>query len=176
MISVEEYIRSEWDAENRHEYVEGEIIEIPLSNDTHNQIVGNIFFAVCKNLRKANYQVYAIDIKVSLPGGTKIFYPDLFATKEPKYVDNQYIKYFPEIIVEVVSPGSHSHYYIDKYLEYTKIISLQYYLIVEPETILITMYARSAEVWELQKFTKLSDEISLPSLGANLLLQDIYAG
>jgi hypothetical protein len=38
------------------------------------------------------------------------------------------------------------------------------------------MYARSAEVWELQKFTKLSDEISLPSLGANLLLQDIYAG
>jgi hypothetical protein len=37
------------------------------------------------------------------------------------------------------------------------------------------MYARTAEGWEVQKFTKLTDEISLPALGASLFLKDIYA-
>jgi Uma2 family endonuclease len=175
MITIEEYIKSEWRAEKRHEYLNGVLIEIPQSDDTHNEFVGNIFFALHEKLRKANYQVYGINIKVLIPGPTKIFYPDLFATKEPRTHQNQYIKNEPELILEVVSPCTHSHDYIDKYIEYTKIPSLHYYLIVEPETILITMYARTAEGWEVQKFTKLTDEISLPALGASLFLKDIYA-
>lgn len=174
MITVEEYIKSEWISERRHEYIDGKLMEIPQSDDTHNEIIGKIVVALHTVIKRAGYELYAIDLKVSIPGEKKIFYPDLFVTKEKRTPFNQYIKQAPELIVEIVSPGSHSHDYIDKYIEYTKIPSLHYYLIVEPETILITMCTRTEEGWEVQKFTRLTDEISLPVLGATLLLKDIY--
>jgi Uma2 family endonuclease len=175
MITIEEYIKSEWSAENRHEYVDGVLIEILQSDDTHNQVVGNIGLCIANKIKNAGYQLYLIDIKVATPDQLKIFYPDVMVTNEIRTQENAYIKKAPVLLAEIVSPGSHSHDYIDKYIEYTKIPSLQYYLIVEPETILITMYIRTTEGWKIQKFTKLSDEISLPAIGANMILQDIYA-
>jgi Uma2 family endonuclease len=174
MITIEEYIQSEWSAKIRHEFIDGVLIEIPQSDDTHNRIAGNIGICIADKIKNTGYQLYLIDIKVATPDYLKIFYPDVMVTNEPRTQENAYIKKAPVLLAEVVSPGSHSHDYIDKYIEYTKIPSLQYYLIVEPETILITMYARSEEGWEVQKFTKLADEISLPALGASLLLKDIY--
>jgi Uma2 family endonuclease len=175
VVTIEEYIKSEWIAENRHEFADGVLIEIPQSDDTHNQIAGNIGLCIANKIKNAGYQLYLIDIKVATPDLLKIFYPDVMVTNEPRTQENAYIKKAPVLLAEVVSPGSHSHDYIDKYIEYTKIPSLQYYLIVEPETILITMYARTEQGWEVQKFTEIADEISLPALGARLLLQDIYA-
>lgn len=176
MIPIEEYIASEWSAENRHELIDGELIEIHQSDDTHNQIAGNFGICIAKQIKNAGYQLYLIDIKVATPDYLKIFYPDVMVTNESRTQENGYIKNAPVLLAEVVSPASHNKDYIIKCIEYTKIPSLQYYLIIEPETILITMYARSEEGWEVQKFTKLTDEISLPALGANLLLKDIYAG
>jgi Uma2 family endonuclease len=174
ILTVEEYIQHELKAERRSEYINGQLFEMPGEKDINNELAGLIFMLLFKLLKPNGFTVYNHDIKVSIPNEKKYFYPDVFATREAKGNENQYIKYSPEIIVEVVSPGSHSHDYIDKYIEYTKIPSLQYYLIVEPETILITMYARTEEGWEVQKFTKLADEISLPALGGSLLLKDIY--
>jgi Uma2 family endonuclease len=175
ILSVEEYIEHELKAERRSEYINGQLFEMPGEKDINNELALQIFLLLTSQLKPKGYFLYVNDIKVAIPGEKKFFYPDVFVTREQKTENNQYIKYAPELLAEIVSPGSHSHDYIDKYIEYTKIPSLQYYLIVEPETILITMYARSEEGWEVQKFTKLSDEISLPALGASFLLQDIYA-
>jgi Uma2 family endonuclease len=174
ILTVEEYIHHELKAERRSEYINGQLFEMPGEKDINNELAFQIAQLLNAQLKPKGYFTYINDVKVAIPGGDNFFYPDTFSTKEPKKYDNQYIKYSPELIVEIVSPGSHSHDYIDKYIEYTKIPSLQYYLIVEPETILITMYARTEAGWEVQKFTRLSDEISLPALGARLLLQDIY--
>jgi Uma2 family endonuclease len=175
ILTVEEYIQHELKAERRSEYINGQLFEMPGEKDINNELALQIFLLLTSQLKPKGYFLYVNDIKVAIPGEKKFFYPDVFVTREQKTENNQYIKYAPELLAEIVSPGSHSHDYIDKYIEYTKIPSLQYYLIVEPETILITMYARSEEGWEVQKFTKLSDEISLPALGASFLLQDIYA-
>ncbi len=175
ILTVEEYIQHELKAERRSEYINGQLFEMPGEKDINNELALQIFLLLTGQLKPKGYFLYVNDIKVAIPGERKFFYPDVFITKEPKTEKNQYIKYAPELMVEIVSPGSHSHDYIDKYIEYTKIPSLQYYLIVEPETILITMYARTAEGWEVQKFTKLTDVISLPALEASLPLKDVYA-
>ncbi len=174
-LTVEEYIQHELKAERRSEYINGQLVEMPGEKDINNELAGLIYMLLIKLLKPQGFSVYNHDVKVAIPNEEKYFYPDVFATREVRIAINQYIKYAPEIIVEVVSPGSHSHDYIDKYIEYTKIPSLQYYLIVEPETILITMYVRTGNGWEVQKFTKLTDEISLPALESSLLLKDIYA-
>lgn len=174
ILTEEEYIQHELKAEHRSEYINGQLFEMPGEKDINNELALQIFLLLTRQLKPKGYFLYVNDIKVAIPGERKYFYPDFFITKEPKTEKNQYIKHAPELMVEIVSPGSHSHDYIDKYIEYTKIPSLQYYLIVEPETILITMYARTAEGWGVQKFTKPAETILLPALDASLSVKEIY--
>ena len=176
IFTVDEYIQHELKAERRSEYINGQLFEMPGEKDINIELAFQIAQLINAQLKPKGYFTYINDVKVAIPGGEKYFYPDTFSTREPKGYENQYIKYSPELIVEIVSPGSHSHDYIDKYIEYTSIPSLQYYLIVEPETILVTMYKRSAEGWEVEKFTKLSNVISLPALDVELPLKEIYGG
>ena len=77
------------------------------------------------------------DVKVAAADGVKYFDPDVFATKEIRTEKNQYIKYEPEILVEVISPSTHTTDTVDKYIAYTSIPSLKYYLIAEPATLYV---------------------------------------
>ena len=79
------------------------------------------------------------------------------------------------MIVEVVSETSQVNDYVDKYIDYTKIPSLLYYIIVEPETSLITCYSRTeTSDWFTTKLTKPQDSIHLEELGLSLSLKEVY--
>jgi len=110
---------------------------------------------------------------VAIPGD-KYYYPDVFVTKEEKNASNSYIKYLPETIVEVVSDSTHTTDYVDKYIDYIKIPSLQY-LIVEPETILITVCERTdTNAWITHKYTQLKDFVQLEKMNISFSLDDVY--
>ena len=101
----------------------------------------------------------------------------MFVTKEERSTSNQYIKYEPEIIVEVVSETTQVTDYVDKYIDYTKIPSLTYYIIAEPETTLITVYEKGETGnWIAHKFTNYEDVISLDKTGIEFKVKDIYKG
>lgn len=93
-------------------------------------------------LEPKGYDIYSHDMKVSNRDRDKYSYPDVFATKEPKSEANEYIQYEPELIVEVISPLSRITDTVDKYIDYSVIPSLKYYLIVEPELTYVTLYAK----------------------------------
>jgi Uma2 family endonuclease len=112
---------------------------------------------------------------VAIPGDNKYYDADIFVTKEEKSENNRYIKYQPEIIVEVVSESTQVTDYVDKYIDYTKIPSLQYYIIVEPETVLITVYERTAtNEWSTRKYTQVKDIVLLEKMNISFFLQDVY--
>ena len=60
-------------------------------------------------------------------------YPDVFVTGHPDDLQNKYIKQFPVLIVEVLSDSIRKYDSIDKFIQYQKITTLEYYLSVEPE-------------------------------------------
>lgn len=176
IFTVEEYIEHELHAERRSEFINGQLNPMPGEKDINNAIAGFFYALFLTILKKQGYFPFINDVKVAIPGGNKYYYPDAFATKEPKTHANQYIKYEPEIIVEVVSQSSHTADYVDKYIDYTKIPSLQYYIIAEPETFLITVYERSADNnWEAFKYYKPDDVVTLGKLGISFLLKEVYA-
>jgi Uma2 family endonuclease len=115
------------------------------------------------------------DVKISTPDKTKYYYPDVFITREQETEQNQYIKYEPELIVEVLSPSTHITDTVDKYIAYTSIPSLKYYLIVQPETFYVTLYSKNAEgKWEAMSYVRNADVIPLPLLDLSLPLKEIY--
>jgi|GEM_PF-701427 len=175
IFTVEEYIQHELHAERRSDFINGQLYPMPGEKDINNEIAGFFYVLFLSLLKKRGYFVHINDIKVAIPGGTKYYYPDVFATKEMKTEQNQYIKYEPEIIVEVVSTSSQITDYVDKYIDYTKIPSLKYYLIVEPETSLISVYERTQnDHWEVRKFTKSSEIIELDKLDISFFLSEVY--
>lgn len=174
-LSVEEYIQRELQSERRHEYINGQLLEMPGEKAINNKIAGRIYAFLLQYLSTKGYEIYINDVKVSNHDRTKYFYPDVFTTKEADTETNQYIKYEPELIVEVISPSTHIIDTVDKYIAYTQIPSLKYYLIVEPETVYVSLYSRNAESkWEVTTHVRSNDVISLPLLDLNLPLSDVY--
>lgn len=173
--TVEEYVRHEWTAPARSEFINGQLFEMPGEKDINNEIAGRLLYILMSTLKTKGYHIYAFDIKVKIYGENKYYYPEVFVTKEPETEKNQYIKNEPILIVEVVSETSQVTDYVDKYIDYTKIPSLQYYLIVEPETTLITCYTKGEnDEWHTTKHTKPSDEVKLASLEVVFQLKQVY--
>jgi Uma2 family endonuclease len=176
-ISVEEYIQLELKSERRHEFINGQLIEMPGEKAINNKIAGFIYIFLMNHLFSRGYEVFNHDVKLSNVEGNKYFYPGVFATKEPASEKNQYIKYEPEIIVEVISPTTHITDTVDKYIAYTAIPTLKYYLIVEPETIYVTLFSKNAEgKWEAMSYMRSNDVLPLPQLGIELPLNEVYKG
>lgn len=172
-MTVEEYIQFELTAECRHEYINGQLFEMPGEKDINNEIAGAIYAYLLMNAK--GYRSYMNDVKVAIPGGAKYYYPDVFITKEAKTEKNRYIKYEPELIVEVISPSSRITDTVDKYIDYSTIPSLKYYLIVEPEVVYVILYEKNEEgKWSATLYSSLNDVIPLPLLDLSLSLSDIY--
>jgi Uma2 family endonuclease len=175
VLSVDEYIRLEQQSVHRHEFVNGQLKEMTGEKDINNQIAIYFCMFFINNIMPKGYQVYMNDVKVGIPGGTKYFYPDVFITREQRTEGNQYIKYSPELIVEVVSPSTHITDTVDKYLAYSTIPSLKYYLIAEPETVYVTVYSKNGEdKWEALPYVRKTDVLQLPLLDLSLPLEEVY--
>ncbi|HYO22050.1 MAG TPA: Uma2 family endonuclease [Flavisolibacter sp.] len=174
-LSVEEYIQLELQSEKRHEFVNGQLLEMPGEKDINNEIAGSIYAFLLIHLKPKGFQVYINDVKVATTDKTKYYYPDIFATKETRSEQNQYIKYEPELIVEVISPSTHITDTVDKYIAYTAIPSLKYYLIVEPETVYVSLYSKNPEgKWEAMSYIRNADILPMPLLNLELPLSEVY--
>ena len=59
-LSVEEYIRLEQQSESRHEYINGQLVEMPGEKDINNQIAGLIYIFLLTHLTQKGYKLLSI--------------------------------------------------------------------------------------------------------------------
>jgi Uma2 family endonuclease len=144
-LTEEEYINYELQSDIRHEFVNGKLIDIPRESDLHNDIVSNILIALKTILKLQGYNVYFESVKIKVPQEAKYYYPDVFVTKEKTTGTKEYMKHKPELIVEVLSESTRKYDTVDKFINYQKFSSLQYYILVEPETTLVQLFHRADE-------------------------------
>jgi len=77
--------------------------------------------------------------------------------------------------VEVLSDSTRSYDTVDKYIQYRKIPALQYYLLVEPDTMLITCLAKQEDgEWTSQIYTKPDAMVPLGNLNVSIRVGDVY--
>lgn len=177
-MTEEEYIQFELNSEIRHEYVNGKLIDIPGESLFNNEIAQSLLIIFRKQLKPFGYNCYIQDVKVKVPGENKYFCPDLFITKEDRSTGNKYIRNQPEIIVEVLSKRTRKYDTIDKFINYQKFDSLQYYILIEPDFPLVTLYYRSDDGtdWLMETFTDKNGTVALPSYNFTLSISEVYEG
>ena len=189
-LTPEEYIAFERkalpDAEIiRHEYINGELIAMSGASRAHNLITGNIFGELRTLLRGSSCETYANEMRVSTPTTTSYFYPDVVVVcEEPRFEDDVFDTLLnPIILVEVLSPATEVYDRREKFAHYRQLPSLQEYVLVTQDKVLVEHYRRqekrgtasvTGKDWIFTDFQELADILPLTSIQCELPLQEIY--
>ncbi len=178
IYTFEEYEALEREEGIRYEYVDGEVFAMAGTTKRHNTIVQNATFALRAVAKKKGCSVYSESVKQKLKTGEKYVYPDVIYTCEPADLadDSETVVQSPSLLIEVVSESTQRYDIREKRLEYFKIPSLQYYLLVSQKHYCVELYERSADFWKYTIYDGLDAKIELEKLGVTMSLAEIYEG
>jgi Uma2 family endonuclease len=174
-----EYLELEMKAEIRNEFINGEIIPMAGGTTRHNVITGNIYLALRLALKGKNIPVYIENVRLWIPEFNVFTYPDvmIIAGEPIYYSDSQTTVTNPATIIEVLSDSTRDYDQGRKFGFYRSVSTLQEYVLVEPEKLLVMLYRRSTDKeWSLHILESNTDSVSLQSVGVEMPLQEIYEG
>jgi Uma2 family endonuclease len=173
--TVAEYFLLEEAGDVRHEFINGNLIEMSGASREHHKICKRLLRLLENLLDDRGYEVYIENMKVKIQNENQYYYPDIFITKEAETDKNKYVQFEPELIVEVLSGTTRTKDMVDKFIQYRKINSLNYYLIVEPEKYLVLCNFKDEKgEWDMVSYTQPDEVIQFPRLNISLALADIY--
>ena len=174
-ISAEEYLEREKSSVLKHEFFYGKLLDMPGNTKLHELIKKRLSRILDTLLEMAGFVTYTSDIKVSSEDGNVYFYPDVVLVKANEQAGDDYIAIDPVLIVEVLSDSTRSYDSVDKFIQYRKIPSLQYYLLVEPDTMLIYCLTKQDDgEWISNIYTKPESTIPLEKWGISIRVGEVY--
>jgi Uma2 family endonuclease len=182
--TLEQYLEKEGKSIYKHEFIDGQIIKIPLSNGSSNIIKANFTAALSINLNESceNFIVFSSNQKVYIQSNNEIIYADALAVcEEPLYWDDsQLLLINPIVVVEVLSKstqkydraGKRNAARFDKYktLESFK----EYVMIRQDECYAEVWYRESPGRWQETIVTDIKGELPLQSVGISISMERIY--
>ena len=180
LTSLAAYIASEEAAHDapKREYEEGVIIEMTGGSLSHTTILTNIQSFLYMALLRSAFIVYTSEMRVRPPTSATYYYPDLSVVAGAPLLDPAWTTATllnPCLIVEVLSPSTAARDRGVKFTHYQQIPSLQEYLLVDSEQVLVEQWQPDAAgAWHCTTFTSISDTLTLGSVPATLHLADIY--
>lgn len=147
------------------------------ARNVHNRIAGNVFGSLFGSLRGKPCQPYnsATKIRIQSPTQVRFYYPDVSVVCQSNAPDDTYQDQ-PVVIVEVLSRQTRRADEGEKKDAYLNIPSLEAYLLIEQESVLVTAYRRGEQGFLREPYEGLEAEIPLNQIGASLPLGEIFAG
>lgn len=185
-FTVDEYLQIERAAEERYEYLDGEIYAMAGESGAHADISANLMILLGSQLRGTPCRARTKDTKVRSGPTPKLpynmtglySYPDVVVIcGEPEYHDEHTdIILNPAAILEVLSPTTEAFDRGKKFARYqTWNPTLQDYVLVSQDQPQVEIFHRQDDgIWLYQRFTGLEANVSLASLSCALKLAEVY--
>jgi Uma2 family endonuclease len=176
-ITVAEYLARERAADYKSEYFDGEIFAMAGASESHVLVVNAIMVRLYLQLEHRPCKVYSNDMRLKVSPTGLYTYPDVVVVCGEAQFDDEELDTLlnPTLIVEVLSKSTESHDRGTKFEHYSKLKSLQEYLLVTQSRPRVELFTKQGEGrWILAAFENLEDVIELASIGCELKLKDIY--
>jgi len=176
-MTFEQYLEFEEKSTVKHEFVNGRLREVgtleAMAGGTlyHNDLTVRITSVLYPIARALKCRVNASDAMTQ--SGENGYYPDVMVSCTPRGEDKR-IEKSPCIIVEVLSPSTAITDYNEKRWAYSKIESLEQYILVSSDAVQVEVFTRQAEGWLSRVYTQREESFLLNSLNASLTLEGIY--
>jgi Uma2 family endonuclease len=172
-MTVEEYLHlDETDAENRYEYVDGQVYLMAGGTFNHSTISGNIYSVLRNLLQGKPCRVYNSDIKVQI-SQKRYFHPDITVTCDQRDRGTGDLLQSPRVVFEVLSPSTEISDRTWKLQNYLALPTLEVYILVSAKAFTMEMYHKEHGKW-IYNMYEANATIELPSLGLQFPLSDAY--
>ena len=178
LVSVEDYLATEAESLQKHEYVNGHVLAMSGSTEAHNLICSNLSRIISNHLESTGCRLYHNDMKVRVEATNSFYYPDIMVTCEPFDAKCVY-KSSPTLLIEILSPSTMATDQREKKIAYLKISSLVEYLLVHQNRMQVELVRRiSDDEWSSDTFRGTDEFVlrSLPKAELKLSVQSIYKG
>ena len=175
--SPEEYLELEVNSEERHEYINGEIIVMTGGTPNHNKIAGNFYAGLNFGLKRQPYQVFITDQRLWIPQRRIHTYPDVMvvagelelAEGRKDTITN------PVLIAEVLSKSTRNYDQVEKFAAYRTISTFQEYVLIDQYTMHVEHYYKTAPTkWIFSEYDGEEMMLSLSAFSFEISLADIY--
>ncbi len=177
LISEEEYLEIERQANYKSEYYKGEIFTMAGATKEHNAIVGSLMGELYGFLKGKHCKVYPSDLRVH--NSYNGFYTNPNVTivcGKEEYLDDQFDTLLnPTVLFEVLSTATEGYDRGTKFKLYRTISSLQNYVLVSSTEFSSEVYTKSDDNWILSTAKDKTGHIHISSLKYDLALSDIYS-
>lgn len=177
-LTPEEYLAIERGAERKSEFVNGEMFALSGASFAHTGLTMNVAAGLHGRLRGRPCTVHSADLKVRVEATGLHAYPDVVVVcGEPRFVDAAGdVVTNPVLLVEVLSESTEKWDRGAKFGHYRRLASLQEVLFVSQGEARVEQYVRQPDDrWLLSEVLGIEGVLSLPSLGCDLPLSEVYA-
>jgi Uma2 family endonuclease len=174
--TVEDYLEFEQTAELRHEFFNGQVYAMVGASRRHTQISGAIHYSLFGQLIERDCEVSQSETRVRV-SEKAYFYPDLvIVCGEANYVEKSEMTLLnPTVVIEILSPSTEAFDRGRKFVAYQGIESLQEYMLVTQDKMLVEHFFRQSDGrWIYTSYKQAESTIKLPSIDCTLALADIY--
>ncbi len=175
--STEEYLALEEAAEDKSEYIDGEIFPMAGGSTNHNRIAGNFYAALNFAFKHEDYDVFMSDVRLWIPKRRIYTYPDvMLVAGKPEYYNNRTDTITnPQLIIEVLSPSTKGYDKSKKFEGYRTIPTFQEYLLIDQTRIYIEHYQKTDDKrWLFSDYDESDVTIRLASVSLEIPISDIY--
>lgn len=177
IYTPEEYLEFEVNSEERHEYINGEIILMTGGTPNHNQIALNLSGALNFALKRQPYRVFVTDQRFWIPEKRIHTYPDVMVVQGELQLQEERRDTItnPLMIAEVLSESTRSYDKDAKFAAYRTIPSFQEYLLIDQYTMHIEQYFKTEQKrWTFSEYDDANETVYLNSIPLQILIEDIY--
>jgi Uma2 family endonuclease len=175
LLTPDDYLAFDTNAEEKYEYVDGEIHAMTGTTVKHNRISLNLAVALKQHLAGQPCETFIADLKIHAAAANSFYYPDLVVRCQPQpLADSTRVIDDPTLIVEVLSPSTEATDRREKLAAYRRIPSVQEYVLVAQEERSVEIYRREGDIgWRYLPFTD-DEPVEFASIGLTLPMAAIY--
>lgn len=178
-LSVADYLELERSADVRHEYHRGELFA--MAGGTRNQARLGVALTTELNLlaRRSGCTAFNGDLRIRIeeencflyPEASLVCGPEQYSPLDPDALVN------PVLVAEVLSDSTEAYDRGEKFRLYRTLSSLRDYVLISQKQPLVEVFSRDESgLWQFRAYEGLETAISLPSMGAEIAMRDLYRG
>jgi Uma2 family endonuclease len=177
-MTVEDFLAL--DRENldqKYEFINGQMVAMAGGSTNHSILINNLHGLLYSHLRKGPCIAF---VEGTLKVEDECYLPDIMVTcNEQDLTENKtYIEY-PKLVIEVLSPSTEANDRRNKLLVYTQCLSIQEYVLVNWDCMLVQKMTRK-DTQELDQIPWVDhwygrgESVELGTIGLTLPVDDIY--
>lgn len=174
--AIAEYLELEVNSDQRHEYINGEIIPMTGGTPDHNDIAGNLYVLLKLALKGKAYRAFYVDQRLWIPVRSLYTYPDVMVVEKPLQlqVGRNDTVINPCFIAEVLSKSTQGYDRGEKFAIYRTVESFREYLLIDQYKIYVEHYVKTtANQWLFSEYTEPNITLSL-SMGVQIQIAALY--